>query len=751
MILTRRHPHTYDVAFYVPAVGPLLARNAVGPAGGAETQAFLVSRALAARGVRVCVCTFDVPGADIPATVDGVDVVLRQPYARRRGPIGRIGEAVALLRDLGSIDAGVLVTRTAGYHVGLTALAARLRRRRFVYSSAHVLDFDFARLAPTLRDRLIYRLGISLADAIVVQNKEQATLCRARFGRAGVVVPSIAEAGSSRGDMRDAFLWVGRAVWYKGPLELVELARAVPEARFRMVCVPGPAGEDLSVELERAARSVANLELLPARPRADLLELVGNAVAVVNTSHFEGMPNVSLEGWARGVPTLALRHDPDGVIGRRGLGAFADGSFEHFVTEARALWANRSNQDALARRCREYIAEEHSEARAAEAWAEVLESRSSTYDVGFYVPSIAPLVTPGSATPPTGGAELQVLRIARGLSARGLRVAVSAYEVPGSNGTSFFDGVEIIRREPHRGGAGPLSALREALATLRATADLDADAIVTRIAGSHVGLAALGAKAKRRRFVYSSAHLADFDFARLNPRLRDRLLHGLGLRLADEIVAQTDEQQRLCNGNLGLKTRLIRSITDCPPAQTQSPAFFLWVGRAVWYKRPLDYVALAEAVPEAQFRIVAVPVPPHEGDLSGEVEDAAGRVPNLELLGPRPHDELMELVGSAVAIVNTSDAEGMSNVMLEAWARGIPTLALEHDPDGVIERFGLGTFAAGSPDALASAARELWRSRGDRAEVAERCRGYIRRYHSASSAIDDWMQVVAPGGQAVRR
>jgi glycosyltransferase involved in cell wall biosynthesis len=744
MIPTRRHPHTYDVAFYMPAVGPLLARNAVGPAGGAETQAFLVSRTLAARGLRVCMCTFDVPGADIPPTVDGVDVVLRKPYARQRGPIGRIGEAVALLRDLGSIDADVVVTRTAGYHVGLTALAARLRRRRFVYSSAHVLDFDFARWAPTLRDRLLYRLGISLAGAIVVQNEEQATLCRARFGRAGVVVPSIAEAGHRRGDLRDAFLWVGRAVWYKGPLELVELARAVPEAHFRMVCVPGPAGEDLSVELEQAARGVANLELLPARPRADLLGLVGNAVAVVNTSHFEGMPNASLEGWSRGVPTLALRHDPDGVIARRGLGAFVDGSFERLVTEARTLWANRSNQAELAQRCREYIAEEHSEARAADAWAEVLQSRSSTYDVGFYVPSIAPLVTPGSAAPPTGGAELQILRVARGLSAQGLRVAVSAYDLPGALGQSSLDGVDIVRREPHRGGGGPLSALREAVATLRAAAGLDADVIVTRIAGSHVGMVGLATRAMRRRFVYSSAHLADFAFASHNPRLRDRLLHDLGLRLANQIVAQTDEQQRLCKEPLRRKTRVIRSIADCSPEGSASPEFFLWVGRAVWYKRPLDYVALAEAVPEARFRMVTVPVLRHQGDLSAAVASAAGRTPNLELLDPRPHDELMELIEKAVAIVNTSDAEGLSNMMLEGWGRGVPALVLKHDPDGITERFGLGKFAAGDAGELASAARELWRSRANRAEVAERCRSYIRHHHSASRVLADWMQVVRP-------
>jgi glycosyltransferase involved in cell wall biosynthesis len=102
------------------------------------------------------------------------------------------------------------------------------------------------------------------------------------------------------------------------------------------------------------------------------MHLVDQAVAVVSTSDFEGMPNVFLEAWTRGVPVLALSHDPDNVIERHGLGEFARGSRESLVAGAKRLWDGRHDQRELAGRCLRYIAEEHSEDVVTRQWEQVL-------------------------------------------------------------------------------------------------------------------------------------------------------------------------------------------------------------------------------------------------------------------------------------------------------------------------------------------------------------------------------------------
>jgi glycosyltransferase involved in cell wall biosynthesis len=152
-----------------------------------------------------------------------------------------------------------------------------------------------------------------------------------------------------------------------------------------MIGVPvanAPGGRELLAEVERQAAEVPNLELLRQRPRRELMDLVDGAVAIVGTGDFEGMPNVFLEGWARGVPALALRHDPDGVIERHDLGGFAHGSGDRLVELARRLWEERHDQAAIAARCRRYILEHHSPGTVARRWQDVLRLLSNSRTIG---------------------------------------------------------------------------------------------------------------------------------------------------------------------------------------------------------------------------------------------------------------------------------------------------------------------------------------------------------------------------------
>jgi hypothetical protein len=120
--------------------------------------------------------------------------------------------------------------------------------------------------------------------------------------------------------------------------------------------------------VEAAARELPNLQLLEPRSRAGVGELLDRTVAVVNTSQREGMPNVFLEGWARGVPALAFSFDPDGLVARERLGYFADEDQRRLEEHALALWRERGGPPELARRCVEYIRREHDEDSVVERW-----------------------------------------------------------------------------------------------------------------------------------------------------------------------------------------------------------------------------------------------------------------------------------------------------------------------------------------------------------------------------------------------
>lgn len=359
MLLSAWQLPPYDLAIYQPGAAPLYQAE-VPTQGGAERQMTMLACALAHRGLRVCHVVEGVPG--LPGSKDGVDLIVQRPGGRPRLPDME-------LEALRRADASVYLQRAAGFQTGVVAMHARLGRRRFVYASASSLDL-LGRLPIPRRDSVAARLGFRLADAIVVQTEDQLRTAPAR--QKTILIPSLCDCPPMSGTQRDILLWVGRPASYKNPLAFLRLGRAVPEACFVMVGIPGPPlGDRAFVE---AAAAVPNLEVLPPLTHSQVLPLYERAVAVVNTSDFEGFPNVFMEGWARGALALSLRVDPDGVIARYGLGFAAGGSPELLATAARQAWERRAEPDQRRSDAAEYVRSHHSPEAVAGQWETLISS-----------------------------------------------------------------------------------------------------------------------------------------------------------------------------------------------------------------------------------------------------------------------------------------------------------------------------------------------------------------------------------------
>lgn len=343
--------------------------------GGAELQTRLLAEALARRGLRVAHIIYR---RERPAEValGSLELVERKRWAGPGGLHRKALETVRVWRSLADADARVYLFRGGGAHLTVGAAFCALHRRRLVFSASN--DFDFIRR--TDRGRLgqaLYRAALRRARCVVVQTNQQLELARRSLGtRARVeLIPSFAEPtnASDAAPEPEGFLWAARLVPYKLPQRYVELARAVPEARFRMIAPTTVETPDaLSQQLMEAADELPNLELLPPQWRETVLEMIGRSVAVVVTSRTEGMPNVFLEAWSQGVPVISLHFDPDGKISSKGLGLFADGSWTRFVEAARTLGRDPRLRRDLGDRARAYVAAEHSLEAVGRRWAEAL-------------------------------------------------------------------------------------------------------------------------------------------------------------------------------------------------------------------------------------------------------------------------------------------------------------------------------------------------------------------------------------------
>jgi glycosyltransferase involved in cell wall biosynthesis len=366
-----------DVSIYLPSTAGLYDRERARSAG-AERQMVLLAQTLSELGYRVAQIVW--PIADrLPLPNSQLTLIERRQHLTTEGRFGALREAVETWRSLSAGDATVVVVRKRQGALPIAALFCRLRRRRLIFSSANNSEFmlDQLRGYPSLP---IYKLCLRLAAAVVVQSEEQVALARSTFPwlRRIVHIPSFAESLPQPARRREprAFVWIGRVVDNKQPLRYLELARALPEAQFIMIPVPDISELDspLLPVVRAAPQDTPNLRVLDPLPHTQVMELVANAVAVVNTtSRLEGMPNTFLEGWAAGVPALTLEFDPDGVIARHGLGISAGGSWERFVAGARDLWNSRGDREELSSRTRDYVDKVHSVDAVARQWSALIE------------------------------------------------------------------------------------------------------------------------------------------------------------------------------------------------------------------------------------------------------------------------------------------------------------------------------------------------------------------------------------------
>jgi glycosyltransferase involved in cell wall biosynthesis len=334
-----------------------------------------------------------------------------------------------------------------------------------------------------------------------------------------------------------------------------------------------------------------------------------------------------------------------------------------------------------------------------------------------------------------GGAELQMSLLARGLAAEGLATAIILWPV---SQRVVTDGPEpdLIQR-PAYAGAGARGKLREARYIWRAMREADARAYLFRGSGPQLTVGQAFCRLHRRKLIFSAASDLDFDFDRPDRSRANLIAYRAALRGADLIVVQRSEQGDLARADGLSPIELIPSFAEPAEPSAADPDAFLWIGRLVDYKRPLDYVRLAESLPDARFRMVWFATNETRPELIAELRAAGDRLPNLELTGQVPRAELLNLIARSYAVVSTSRAEGMPNTFLEAWSRGIPVVSLDFDPDGRIAELGLGRVAHSAKE-LREAASEISKDAGARAEMGRRAREHVADVHSPAAVSRQW-------------
>lgn len=346
------------------------------------------------------------------------------------------------------------------------------------------------------------------------------------------------------------------------------------------------------------------------------------------------------------------------------------------------------------------------------------------------------LFRPGVASH-IGGAEVQILQLAASLREKtgcSARIVCLGPE----DGLENHAGIEVATVSRRRGALGKTRAIQRALE------ESGADCVLQRSWGLETWLGARYARRHGKRFVFMVAHAWD---AR-PPRVLDwlhwrRAAYRLGLAGADAVVAQSAEQTRTIERNLGIRPVLIRSFQPPPEnVAIEEKKNVLWVGRAVPFKRVEKLLDVAERLPGVPFVLVLNPThdKPYYQDLRARLE----RLPNVRHVPYVPYEEIGRYFRGARLFIGTSTTEeGFPNTYLQAFRARTPVLSLAVDPDRMIRERELGFVAGENLDALA---REVERRFPDAEwirKTGDRAADYLREFHDPSRLTEQWAELLS--------
>jgi glycosyltransferase involved in cell wall biosynthesis len=276
----------------------------------------------------------------------------------------------------------------------------------------------------------------------------------------------------------------------------------------------------------------------------------------------------------------------------------------------------------------------------------------------------------------------------------------------------------------------------------------DADVYYQRMAETTTAIVAAFCRRYNRKFIFATA--AHYDCLPREARFRsarEDWLYRYGLRRADRVFVQTEQQRELLRQNFGHDSVVVRNcgiaIRDeeaGAPATRSGPSAsprVLWIGRVNREKDPLLALDVAARCPFAAFDVMG------DGDdaaLNATIRERAAAAPNVVLHGYVGRAAIARAYGQADLLLLTSEREGFPNVFLEAFSCGIPVVSTV-DPDGLVVKHGPGRVAS-TPEGLAEAVRELTQSAVAWRDCSRRARDYYRLFHDPAVVLALYEQQV---------
>lgn len=188
----------------------------------------------------------------------------------------------------------------------------------------------------------------------VAKDMEQSLGRKARYILPVGVDTKLFTPPARRNNAAPTVLFAGTLIERKGPQYVIEAAARYPEARFRIVG-NGRQGYEQVLRKKMSEMGVSNVTLDGAKSQAEMLAMMQASDIFMLPSRLEGIPKVTLEAAATGLPCVVFRdYQTPSVVD--GVTGFRVGTLEEMFDAIGKLISSGSSREQMGRAAREHMA-----------------------------------------------------------------------------------------------------------------------------------------------------------------------------------------------------------------------------------------------------------------------------------------------------------------------------------------------------------------------------------------------------------
>ncbi|GAK49468.1 glycosyl transferase group 1 [Candidatus Moduliflexus flocculans] len=209
-------------------------------------------------------------------------------------------------------------------------------------------------IRPALSSR-VNHLGFCFAYGVIAQLESQTGHIRAPE----IVIPNSVDAHAVPFTWPKPFIvWVGSIKQSKHPEQYLQLTRRLQDLPVDCLMIGEIVHRNFQAAIQEAA-ALPNFHYLGAKTYHEVNGIMRQARLLVSTCEPEGFPNVFIQAWMQGTPTVSAYYDPDQMIQQYQLGAYS-GTFEQFEDDVRRLLNDDRLRQEIGQRAKQFAEERFS-------------------------------------------------------------------------------------------------------------------------------------------------------------------------------------------------------------------------------------------------------------------------------------------------------------------------------------------------------------------------------------------------------